>query len=128
MAYSARHYAQALYELASSQTEREQHQSVHALMARLKKEGRLGIAQEIMERVKTLNREARERDTVRVASAEALSAEQQEMIKKQFPSSNHVFTTDESLIAGIVIQKNNSVWYANLAKAVGQLRTSIVRY
>lgn len=127
MAYSARHYAQALYELASSQTKSEQEQSVRVLMARLRAEGRLGIAEEIVERVKTLDLQAKQRDTVRVASAEPLSPAQQELIQKQFPGSNHVFTTDESLIAGIVVQKHNSVWYANLAKAAQQLRANIVR-
>lgn len=127
MAYSARHYAKALYELASDQTEAEQKATIHSLFERLKGEGRMGIASEIMARVEELNNQAKRQNTVRVASAEALSTQQQEALKKQFPATTHEFTTDESLIAGVVVQKHNSVWYANLAKAAQQLRASIVR-
>ncbi|MEX0916682.1 MAG: F0F1 ATP synthase subunit delta [Candidatus Spechtbacterales bacterium] len=127
MAYSARHYAQALHELASTQTEREQKATAHTLFEHLTKEGRLGIASEIMERLQQLGSETKRQDTVRVASAEPMTEQQQKTIQEQFPASHYEFTTDESLIAGLVIQKSNSVWYANLAKATQQLRASIVR-
>jgi len=127
MAYSARQYAQALHELSSDKPESEQKQHSAALAAHLKKEGRLGIMPEIIEHVQNLQSNETKRNTVRVAAANKLSAAEQEALKKQFPALHYEFTHDETLLAGIVVQRNNSVWYANLAKAAQQLRASIVR-
>lgn len=127
MAYSAKQYAQALHELSSQQSESEQKKNTAALIAHLKKEGRLGIMPEIIEHLENLRSAETRRNTVRVASANELSAAEKETVKKQFPALHYEFSHDESLLAGIVVQKSNSVWYANLAKAAQQLRASIVR-
>ncbi len=126
MPYSYKQYSQAARELAQNKNESQQTEIAKRLLSMLKKEGSTRLLPNIIKELTNLEKRARERKTIRVTTAVELNQKEKEVIKKRFGEGSYNFTRDPKCIAGMVAQKDNSLFYSTLSKAVLQFKSGLV--
>ncbi|MEX2008307.1 MAG: F0F1 ATP synthase subunit delta [Candidatus Spechtbacterales bacterium] len=127
MHYSARHYAHALAEAATGASATEQEGLARNLVALLRERGQLELLPAILGTVEELRAQEQAATTVRVVSAVPLSEKEQGLLKRELPAPSHKFTHNDSLIAGLVVQQGDNVYYGSVSSAIRALRDALTK-
>ena len=125
MSNTAQQHAVALHELSKDKDDKQKSDIIQSLIQTLKKKKIFFMLPQIIKELQNINtREARE-NTIRVSTATKLTKEKQEEIKTRFGEGNYIFEENDGLIAGIIVQKNNTLLHATLSKAIMQLEKNL---
>ena len=127
MPYSAFQYATALFELEQTQTKKQQEQTLQTLLQRLARTHQTGMVQNIVDNLEHLKKQSRQQETTYVTTAQPITDKEKQRIQKMFGESRYVFKEDPTLIAGTVVQKQNTLFYNTLKTTINGLRKEITR-
>jgi F0F1-type ATP synthase delta subunit len=117
-------YAQALFETAQGAAKDEQRAAVDRLVAYLTERNELSLLAAIYERMVNLQHTKNAHDTVRIVSATPLDPKEQQAMRDAFPAPHHIFEESPHIIGGLVVQRDDEVYYASLHHALGGLNTA----
>ena len=126
MPYSAQQYAIALDELSQQQNEQQQ-TTLKNVVALLKKERTTALLPHIIKELAHLKEQRKKQQTIRVTTAHGLTEQEKNTIRQHFGKGTYSFTENPHCIAGVVVQKNNLVFYATLSRATKQLEYALTR-
>lgn len=125
MPYSALQYATALYELEQTQTKEQQEQTLQALLQHLAHAQQQGLLQDIVKKLENLKKQSQHQHAVYVTTAQPITDNEKQQIKAMFGEARYVFKEDPDLIAGTVIQKQNTVFYNTLKTTINGLKKNL---
>ena len=126
MPKTADQYASALYELSKDTTKEKQSDLVKLLIKTLKENKSLFLLPQIVKKLQAIIDKERERNLIRVSTPDKLTDEEKENIKLQFGEGEYIFEENDESIAGLIIQKNEKLFYSTLSKATIQLENKLI--
>lgn len=125
MPYSALQYATALFELEQTQTKEQKEQTLQTLLKHLTHTQQQGLLQDIIEKLENLKKQSQHQQTVYVTTAQQIADNEKQRIQEMFGEARYVFKEDPDLITGIVIQKQNTVFYNTLKTTINGLKKQL---
>ena len=125
MPYSALQYATALYELEQTQSKEQQEQTLQTLLQHLANTQQQGLLQDIVTKLENLKKQSQDQKTVYVTTAQPITDNEKQRIQTMFGEVRYVFKEDPDLIAGTVIQKQNTVFYNTLKTTINGLKNTL---
>lgn len=123
MMYSPTQYAIALHELSQEQSKKEQEKTFSVLKDQLSQP----LIKKVFVELSKLQKNQESENTIIVTTPEKVSKSEQEKIKKMFGKYNYEFRQDKSLIAGIIVQKNNKIFYDSIKTTISNLKKELVK-
>ena len=127
MSYSVFQYATALHELAQTQTQDQQKQTLQTLLKHLAHTQQQGLLQDIVLKLEEIKKQSQEQNKVYVTTASPITEQEKQQVQAMFGESEYIFKQDPELIAGMVVQKQNTVLYNTLKTTISGLKKEITR-
>ena len=125
MPYSALQYATALFELEQTQTKEQQEQTLQTLLKHLAHTQQQGLLQDIIAKLENLKKQSQHQQTIYVTTAQPITDNEKKRVQEMFGEAQYIFKEDQGLIAGIVIQKQNTVFYNTLKTTINGLKKQL---
>lgn len=125
MPYSALQYATALFELEQTQTKKQQEQTLQTLLKHLAHTQQQGLVRDIIEKLENLKKQSQHQQTIYVTTAQPITDKEKRRVQTMFGEARYIFKEDQDLIAGIVIQKQNTVFYNTLKTTINGLKKQL---
>ncbi len=119
-------YAAAIYELSINKTEEQQNDLIKSLIKNLKENNILFSLPQIIKDIENIKKKESYKNKIRVSTTDKLTDEQKNDIRKQFGDGKYIFEENEKSIAGLIIQKNDILFYSTLSKATMQLENKLI--
>ena len=126
MPKNANQYAVAIYELSKNKTQSEQSDLIKSLIKTLKNNKSLFLLPSIIENIQAIIQKEEQKNTIRVSTPNKLTAEEKEEIKEQFGKGTYIFEENPESIAGLVVQKDSTLFHSTLSKATIQLEKNLI--
>lgn len=124
--YSVEQYAQALFETTRDATEDEQKKILDRFVKILDERNGRPLLKAIIDHTEQLHAQQNHVETVRIVTPHKIDSREEKELKKHFPAKHHVFENNPKLIGGLVVQKNDTVFYASLQNTLSELRTALI--
>ena len=126
MPKTATQYAVAIYELSKNQTQNKQSDLIKSLIKTLKQNKSLFLLPQIIKKIEDISQQESTTDKIRVSTPNKLTDEEKQEIKNKFGDGEYIFEENPESIAGLIIQKNNTLIHSTLSKATIQLENNLI--